>query len=243
MNLYSPPTKPNQSLIRAIPKQMKESRITVSRSARFYTLGTPSPDIEEVWFVLHGYGQLASYFIRHFRPLDNGKRLIVAPEALNRFYLGENEQFGRRVGATWMTREDREMEINDYLGYLNQVADHALDAVGRRTPITVLGFSQGAITATRWVTMGRLPAKRFIVWGGHIPHDLDLDAHRPTLNSLDLHVVVGDDDYWITPERVEKERKRLDDHQIEYTYYPYEGEHRIPPEVFEAFLREIGVGT
>ena len=43
-------------------------------------------------------------------PLDDGSRLIVAPEALSRFYLGEVSQrpaSERRVGASWMTREDR----------------------------------------------------------------------------------------------------------------------------------------
>ena len=43
--------------------------------------------VREVWFVLHGFGQLSPYFIRHFGVLADGTRLIVAPEALNRFYL------------------------------------------------------------------------------------------------------------------------------------------------------------
>ena len=64
-----------------------------------------------VWFVLHGYGQLAGEFIRFFADLATDDSLVVAPEAMNRFYLVNPESAPARdrpVGATWMTREDRE---------------------------------------------------------------------------------------------------------------------------------------
>src|SRR5207245_2948078 len=60
--------------------------IRVARTAPYEVLGSEKT-AREIWFVLHGYGQLASSFIRAFAPLDDGTRLIVAPEALNRFYL------------------------------------------------------------------------------------------------------------------------------------------------------------
>ncbi len=68
---------------------MQEHHISVTRTARYYTLGEISRGVAEVWFVCHGYGQLAERFIRHFAALDDGTRLVVAPEALGRFYLGE----------------------------------------------------------------------------------------------------------------------------------------------------------
>lgn len=58
---------------------MQEHRIAVARTARYFTLGRAE---REVWFVLHGYGQLADRFLRHFDPIDDGTRLIVAPEGL-----------------------------------------------------------------------------------------------------------------------------------------------------------------
>ena len=95
---------------------MQEHRITVSRAARYFTLGRLE---REVWFVLHGYGQLAGRFLRHFDPIDDGSRLVVAPEGLSRFYVSENS--AERVGATWMTKEDRLAEIDDYVRYLDAV--------------------------------------------------------------------------------------------------------------------------
>ena len=102
-----------------------ERHITVRRTARYFTLGPADGSPRQVWFVLHGYGQLASQFVRVFEPLDDGTRLIVAPEALNRFYLVGVDTMpaaDRPVGATWMTREDRDNEIEDYIAYLDDLA-------------------------------------------------------------------------------------------------------------------------
>src|SRR6476469_3720019 len=98
----------------------------VPRTARYYTLGPTHGFPRELWFVCHGYGQLASRFLRQFAPLDDGTRLIVAPEALSRYYLDpvaeRRHQREPRVGASWMTREDRFAEIVDYVSYLDQLA-------------------------------------------------------------------------------------------------------------------------
>ena len=89
---------------------MQEHHLAVAKTARYYSLGEPGPATRQLWFVCHGYGQLAGRFLRHFEPLDDGSRVIVAPEGLSRFYLSESPA-ERRVGASWMTREDRLVEI------------------------------------------------------------------------------------------------------------------------------------
>src|ERR671933_2286542 len=101
---------------------MREHHLTVTRTARYVTLGDVHDSLRQVWFVCHGYGQLAARFLRHFEDLNDGHRLIVAPEALSRFYVESGP--GTRhadvpVGATWMTREDRLSEIADYVSYLD----------------------------------------------------------------------------------------------------------------------------
>ena len=72
--------------------------------------------IDTVWFVLHGYGMLSEYFIKKFESILNENTLVIAPEATNRFYLGNNYA---RVGASWMTNLDREQEIRDNILYLD----------------------------------------------------------------------------------------------------------------------------
>ncbi|MFW6202332.1 MAG: hypothetical protein ACOC8B_07130, partial [Gemmatimonadota bacterium] len=87
----------------------------------------------EIWFVCHGYRQLAGRFVRRFAPLDDGNRLIVAPEALSRFYLDDDggpHGPDARIGATWMTRADRENEIRDYVDYLDTLYERVFEESG-----------------------------------------------------------------------------------------------------------------
>src|SRR5262245_55556445 len=183
---------------------MEEHVIAVSRSARFFTWGafTPGARLAEIWYVLHGYGQLASRFGRHFDRLAGPARLIVAPEGLSRFYVGDGagRVADRRVGASWMTREDRLAEIGDYVAYLDAVhAAVSRRAEGQRPQVTVLGFSQGTSTACRWVAQGVVRPQRLILWGGEVPPDVDLAGARERFAGVDLTLVVGRRDEFITP--------------------------------------------
>ncbi|HTR21544.1 MAG TPA: hypothetical protein VMH88_11880 [Gemmatimonadales bacterium] len=214
---------------------MNEHHLTVPRTARYYTLGTPGRHIREAWVVLHGYGQLAGRFLRHFEPLDDGFRLIVAPEGLSRFYLDGNAS--RKVGAAWMTREDRLAEIADYVRYLDQVA---VAACGPRDtaamPLHVVGFSQGTATAARWLAQGTATARgprRLILWGGEVPPDLDLGAARARWADLDLVLVVGSRDEFITPKVLARDEARLAEAGVRYRVVPYDGGHEILPQVLQ----------
>ena len=207
---------------------IQHHQIPVTRTARFASLGDTSADIKDVWFVLHGYGQLAEHFIAEFEPIHAASRFIVAPEALSRFYT---RRAPNRVGASWMTSACREQEINDYLGYLNQVALHVYDMLGKRVPTTVLGFSQGATTASRWVTMGRLPVNRLILWGGDIAQDLDLHQYASVLAQCNTTFVVGNSDTYLTAERVEREEERMKAHNIPYELITFDGGHVVDPHV------------
>src|SRR5712691_10353388 len=97
--------------------------IEVRRTARYFTLGPTHGFPRELWIVCHGYGQLANRFLSHFSPLDDGTRLVVAPEGLSRFYVDplseRRTQSVPRIGASWMTKEARQSEIDDYIAYLD----------------------------------------------------------------------------------------------------------------------------
>ncbi|NIM48528.1 MAG: phospholipase, partial [Gemmatimonadales bacterium] len=141
---------------------MQEHRFPTSRTARYFTLGTHRRDVRQVWFVCHGYGQLAQQFLRQFEVLDDGRRLIVAPEGLSRYYIDHTD---RRVGASWMTSEDRLSEISDYVDYLDALYEHVLKRHRRSSvDVYVLGFSQGAATAARWISHGSATTDRLILW-------------------------------------------------------------------------------
>ena len=188
----------------------EEFHIQVGRTARYRLLGTPSPRIREVWFVLHGFAQLAEFFVRGFEALDDGARLIVAPEALNRFYLDHNVYHGSpkaRVGATWMTREDRDADIRDYVGYLDALHEHVLSLVPSHRLI-VLGFSQGVATACRWMALGKSRAATLVLWSGPMPIDLSAEATTP-LQQMRIIRVMGNADDMGTPEAMRAEDTRF----------------------------------
>jgi len=205
---------------------MQEHQFSTSRSARYFTLGSPQ-HAADVWLVCHGYGQLASRFLERFRPIEAERRYIVAPEGLSRFYLTEHPT-ERRVGASWMTREDRLHEIEDYVRYLDAVYSEIAPGKAR---VTALGFSQGTATVCRWAGMGSSRIDRLIVWGGEVPPDLDLKRLR--VSSLTL--VYGTRDEFFTPKIIAATEERLRANQIGYELMPFEGGHEID----EATLRRL----
>ncbi len=213
------------------PKNFTEHRLTVTRTARFYTIGPTNGKAERVWIVCHGYSQLAAEFITYFDGLDDGKTLIVAPEALSRFYVdpfAADASQARKVGASWMTREDRLTEIEDYIAYLSVLYDHITSTINRGDiALTVFGFSQGCATVGRWVTSGTHPVDRLILWGGSLPPDLDLTASGPRLKAIRLVLVVGHEDELIGAQAIAEEEARLTEHGIGYELIRFDGGHQL----------------
>ena len=215
---------------------MEEHRLSVRRTARYYTLDSEE-EPREVWFVLHGYGQLAQYFIRHFEAIQNGRRLIVAPEALSRYYLPGHQ----RVGASWMTKEDRLTEVDDYLSYLDALHDEIFERVDRRrVTVHVLGFSQGGATASRWTTLGRVDADRLILWASELAHDLDLTAHAEAIGRRALTLVVGTEDEYVTPTLLAEREALLAEHHIPYRLHTFAGTHKIDADTLKVLVRNEG---
>jgi len=214
---------------------MDEYHLSVPRTARYFTIGADPKTANETWFVLHGYGQLAGRFLRHFAALADPQRVIVAPEGLSRFYLEGDAR--DKVGASWMTREDRLTEIDDYVHYLDVVF---AEVTRDRRPgggIHVLGFSQGTATASRWLVQGRARADRLILWGGEVPPDLDLERARQRWQGTNVVFVVGSTDQFITPKVLARDEQRLKDHGIGYRIEHFEGGHEIRSEVVARFSR------
>src|SRR5881296_864028 len=217
---------------------MDEHRIAVGRTARYYTIGSPGPSTREVWFACHGYGQGASRFLEKLRVLDDGQRYLVAPEGLSRFYLSESPT-ERRVGASWMTREDRLSEIEDYVRYLDAVYAEVFGSLDRaRVSVHALGYSQGAATVSRWAAMGKAKIDRLTLWGGEFPPDIDLtlDAVVNRLRAARMTLVYGRSDEYITPKVVHGIIERLRQNGIPYEEIPFDGGH----ELNEAVLRNLG---
>jgi predicted esterase len=209
--------------------------LTVSRTARYATLGEPDRNTKQVWFVCHGYSQLAEEFIRYVAILDDGTRYVVAPEGLSRFYLDG----GKKIGASWMTKEDRDAEIADYVAYLDRLYDEVFRSLPRESvTLHVMGFSQGAATATRWAARGKGRPDQLVLWGEALPPEFDsVDTVAP-LRDMRITVVVGSRDEYVTGDAVDAHRRRLMDLGLRFDEKTFDGGHRLDKQTLLAVARE-----
>lgn len=168
-----------------------ENHITVNRTARYFTLGTVTEDTGNIWIVLHGHRQLAGKFIQLFDELQQGS-VIFAPEGLMRLYIkGDSGD----VGASWMTKEDRLNDINDYVNYLDKLFFEVIKPLAdkHKLKINTLGFSQGSATLARWLALGKARVNKAVFWCGSIAHDIDY-TNYPHLKNIQIHQVFASND-------------------------------------------------
>jgi predicted esterase len=208
---------------------IQESDIEFSFKGRYYKLGEINENTEQIWFVLHGYGQLARFFIRKFTTLEARGICVIAPEGLSRFYLSEIQEGGTRnsdrVGSTWMTKENRLTDIENYINYLNSI--YHREIAGTKISITVLGFSQGAATASRWVLANKIHFNRLILWGGHFPPDMDFTRGGELLKSKEVIHVQGINDPYLNQERTSERTLLMERLGIQPTMISFNGGHEI----------------
>jgi predicted esterase len=217
-----------------------ETELSFQYKARYFKSGNITEATKQILFVFHGYGQLAKYFLRKFDGIANEETIVFAPEGLHHFYLEDintrNQTKNNRVGATWMTRENRLMDIENYLLYLNTILDKELQQ--KNIPVTVLGFSQGAATATRWVLQGQVPFKKLILWAGIFPPDMDFDEGHEILKNKAVYHVVGDSDPFVTDERTDEMRYLCERLSIAPKQISFMGGHEIETATLQKVLEE-----
>jgi predicted esterase len=223
---------------------METESIMVQRTARVATFGSSSANVRELWYVLHGYGGLATDFLGDFSAIDDGTRLVVAPEALSRFYEEDamtrvrKQNANAKVGASWMTKEERDSEIEDYVSYLDAVHRVMRPRAGESAKVTVLGFSQGAAAASRWVARGGVDAARLVIWGSSIAPELDIASPGTALRKPETVFVIGGKDIFATPKIVEKELARLRTAKFPFRFMSFDGGHRIDDDTLRALAAQ-----
>lgn len=213
---------------------MKEKNISFQISTRYFTLGTISDRTKRIWLVLHGYGQLAQYFIRNFDILDDGCNYIIAPEGLFKFYL---HGFSGRVGATWMTKEDRLRDIDNNIKYLNCIYEKEIVPILKDGyEINLLGFSQGCATLARWVLQDHMCFDKLIFWAGTLPPDLNRQEATAKFRNKKIFLVYGTDDPFLKPDTMEQVLNTNRSLNIEPTIIRFEGAHKIDQVVLKNLI-------
>lgn len=179
--------------------------------------------------VLHGYGQLAEFFIRKFNDLPQ-KYLVVAPEGMHRFYL--NGTSGR-VGASWMTKEDRESDITDNLNWLTQLFTELTKQKTFEKTI-LLGFSQGGATAARWFYSQKVPFDQLILWASVFPPDLEKPQNT---ENTENYFIVGTKDEYLSDEQQNQEISFY--RNLGFSTQKFEGKHDIEINTLNRILESL----
>lgn len=215
-------------------------KITIPKTAHFYTLGKSSKQVRNCWIVCHGYGQLAKNFIRRFDGLDDGQTLVIAPEGLSRFYWGG---FTGEPVASWMTRENRLDEIADYCRYLQTLYDQFVPQLAGDVKITLLGFSQGCATQLRWVMQNFPRFDHLVLWAGMPPDDLDYTPHTDFFASKKLYFVYGTEDPFLTEERLHWVEDFTKKQELDFEVMTFGGKHEVDRETLQKLNGMLASGA
>ena len=207
--------------------------ISTLKTAIVVNVGNAST-AKNYWLVLHGYGQLAENFQSHFQNFDSQKNYFVIPNALNHFYLKSGKG---DVGASWMTKYEREKDILDNNAYLNKVFHQFIKPyLTNERCFYVLGFSQGAATLIRWLAMEDIKVDKIILWGSVFPPDMENERYIHSLKNFQWMYFIGSQDEFISNEEKEKQKHFFESHQFSIQWIEYEGKHNFNADVLHRYL-------
>jgi len=209
---------------------LNKFEIEIPVTIRYFTHGKLSSSTKFIWIACHGYGQLAQYFIKKFEVLDEHEHFVIAPEGMNRFYLNG---FSGRVGATWMTKEDRETDIANYCRQLNAILHSIPKEQREHIRLNLFGFSQGTATISRWMEKENIKCENLILWAGKLAHEVELKKFRSQFNKG--YFLLGSEDEFSSEEDIRKYLSSISEFGVNLSFIPYKGNHAVDSEL----LREI----
>ena len=213
-----------------------KKQISIPKTHKYSQLGEFSKKTNTVWIVLHGYGMLSEFFIKKFECILNDSTVVIAPEGSNRFYL-ENNYY--RVGASWMTKLDKEKDIEDNISFIQTLYSKIIVEIGHTNfKLNTLGFSQGGATLVRWIMSNNINIDSLILWGSDIPKDCLTNEKKSRWSSIDVKLVIGNQDEYINEENKQKVIDLISSYGLKYELVAYEGSHKI----IEKELEKIATG-
>ena len=202
-----------------------EKQLSVNLNTPYYTLNEFTEATERVWLVFHGYGQLGRFFINKFKVLNAKKNFVIAPQGLSKFYL---EGTSGKVGATWMTSDNRLVEIENQYRYIKAIVAEELGGKPE-IPLYLFGFSQGVSTMMRFASRHRMEFEKMVLWAGKIPPELTKEDIRHWPPDASYEYYVGDNDHFVTNDDIllEQTNKLKELTEDRCSTFVFQGKHEI----------------
>ncbi|MFZ9046957.1 MAG: alpha/beta hydrolase [Cyclobacteriaceae bacterium] len=210
-----------------------EKRLNVTISTPYHTLNELTDRTKNIWFCCHGQGQLAEYFIKKFETLDPEENFIVAPQGISKYYLNG---FTGRVGASWMTKEDRLTEIENQQSLLMEIWNKEVgDPEGRS--VILFGFSQGVATISRFVAHSKVHFDKMVLWAGGFAHDIDKSHFEHLAGKETVQYYTSEEDPFYQPQMVPQQKERVKSTMgIDPQVIFYKGGHRVIPDLLSGIV-------
>jgi len=151
----------------------------------------------------HGYGESAEIELNRLVSIPGSDRwTIVAIQGLHRFYRRRTNE----TVASWMTRQDRMLAIQDNIEYIAKVVDAVAKEFAASSSVVFSGFSQGVAMAFRAAMASNRQVKGVIALGGDVPPEIQSTA----LSQIPAVLIgIGNKDEWYIPEKLASDEQRL----------------------------------
>ena len=210
---------------------IKTHQLTVNKTARYACYGELSEKTKYLWLALHGSHMTCEQMLYKFADFDPKEHFVIAPEGLSRFYL---KGMSGDVVASWMTKRDRLLEIQDLCDYLSQLWTLYLEKIVdlyivdiKSVKKILLGFSQGGTSAFRWLHAHKTDFDFFFPYAAWIPDDIDYSVSATNFSHMSSHFSYGKQDQYLTEDRITVLKDLLIQNNLPTSIIPHEGDHRI----------------
>lgn len=178
-----------------------QKEVTYTATNTYHTLNELTEKTKNVWMVFHGMGYLSKYFINYFSELNAEENFIIAPQAPSKYYQGNDF---KHVGASWLTRENTQLETQNILKYIDAI--YVKELAETTANLIVMGYSQGVSIATRWVASRKVQCDKLILHSGGIPNELQPNDFEFLKKDAEVIYLYGNKDQYITEARETEEK-------------------------------------
>ncbi len=202
----------------------KEKEVSYQATNTYSTLNNINPKTKNVWLVFHGIGYLSRYFIRLFESFNTEENYFIAPQAPSKYYKGEDY---RRVGSSWLTKENTQTETENVLSYIDSII--AQEKIPNDVRFIILGYSQGVSIASRWLAKRKVHCDAFVMISGGFPKELKKDDFTFLNNTTKITHIVGEKDPYFEIEKVAAEKERVQQILPQINFRTHQGGHELDP--------------
>ena len=215
--------------------EIKTHHIATPKTARYTVYGELSSKTKYFWFVLHGSNMLSEQMLYKFKDFAPETHFVIAPEGLSRFYVNG---FGGEVVASWMTKRDRLEEIHDFSVYCSTLYDTYVQKLPDSCKTIIMGFSQGGVTAMRWLHHLDVTVDFLIPYACWIPEDIDYSTAKTDWNKICKILTYGSEDQFLNEKKIIEIQEICKAGNLDFHNEIYTGNHRVDKKQLKKIFKQ-----